>query len=217
MKFSIPHIRNWLFSIVLFFLVPQMLSEFVFNGTVFKDILIHFSSEPIFGLGLLLGKHPPELWWMDAICALVWFAATSSFLRSCELFFQKRNLYKRYMIIQVCFVVATVALAFIPHKTVPGTIQSVVLQNLYPGMSFSQSRSFVPRQWRSGMYFGMKIDAQVIQQDEELAGEFYPKKDWITAKKEFAITHEFPDGSEEHAYLYFDETDKLVFWKYCPR
>lgn len=55
----IPHIRNWLSSIVLFFFVPQILAEFIFNGTILKDILIHLSLKPIFGLGVLLGKHPP--------------------------------------------------------------------------------------------------------------------------------------------------------------
>lgn len=63
----------------------------------------------------------------------------------------------------------------------------------------------------------MKIDDVVIQQDERLSGFFYPMKDWSIAKTEFAITHELPNGSEEHAFLYFDENDKLVFWKYCPR
>lgn len=217
MRINLPCIRNWLSSVAIFFVVPQVLAELVCNGTMLQDILVHLSGDPIFGLGLLLGKHPPALWWLDAICAFIWFAATSSFLRFCEHFFRKRNMYKRYVTIQVGFVIGVVALAIIPNKTIPGTIQSVVLQNLTPGMTFSESRSLVPRQWRSGMYYGMKIDDLVINQDERLSGYFYPEKDWSKAKKEFSITHELPDGSEEHAYLYFDENGKLLFWKYCPR
>ena len=216
MKILIPSPRHWLSAILLLFVVPQVLAECVFHGTAIHDVLIHLSIDPIFGLGLMFGAFPPEFWWLDAICALLWFFSLSVFIGHCERHFEKQNLACHFRIVQFVIVLIAILSYFIPRGNVAGTIESEVLQKLSPGMTFSESRSFVPRQWRSGMYYGMKIDDLVISQDERLSGYFYPEKDWSKAKKEFSITHELPDGSEEHAYLYFDENGKLLFWKYCP-
>ena len=216
MKSHIPASRYWLSAILVFFVVPQMLAGTVFKGTAMHDILMHLAVDPVFGLGLVLGTFPPHIWWLDGICALLWFFTTSTIIQFGELFFKQRGIIRYFWGVQIGIIVVAIAMCIVPNGKISGTLESVVLQKLSPGITFSQSRSLVPRQWRSGMYSGIIIDDQVIQQDERLSGDFFPDKDWSRAKREFAITRVLPDGSEEHAYLYFDENDKLIFWKHSP-
>jgi hypothetical protein len=201
-------------AIALFFLLPQILAEWAWKGTLWQDLLIYLSSGPVFGLAVALDPDPLKHWYLDLISAVLWFGFLAWLMPRAWRFFRHGVPAVVGAAALGILAVATVIAAVQPEPD--GTIGDVVLSKVEPGMGFAEVRALVPRQWIDGMYGGRNVTPDIIRQQEWLSGTFHPGKFWNMAAKEFSLRRFPKSGSQEYACLYFDKDGKLAFWLHGP-
>ena len=201
-------------AVVVFFAIPQILAECAWKGTVWHVVLIRCSAAPIFAAATALDDDPLRFWALDVASAAIWFSFLAWGWPKAMRFFRhgKPALVGLAVLCAVGF--ATVRAAVEPSP--PGTIESVVLSRLQPGMAFEEARLLVPRKWFAGMYGGESVTPEVVRQTDRLAGTFRPAKQWDAAKRELSLRRFDPVGIQEYSYLYFDGEGKLLFWFHYP-